>query len=337
MYARAGCACIYSVIACGAARGGPSRHATTTRHHAAAMISPGGLVELTLWLSLLLHSTIAEEIFVSPSGSDASGDGSRSQPFATLNKAQTAARGASPSHPVTTVRIGAGQYYQPSPLVLTAADSGVSWVGDGVGATEVRGGHPVTGWTRHSLGHLPNGSLPNVWRAPNPMPGTPFFQLMEGRSPATVARHPNKGAGWLYNWSATTVAGRPGIRWDVATGLPDQFEMKYASAYVWHPYGYSELTGLANCSFLDREVALYPTPHTMLVKAHFEGSLQFLDAPGEWALGEDDYVYLWPSVPTVSPNSVNISAAYSPRVIDVAGGSTKDADVVRDITVANLR
>jgi hypothetical protein len=112
--------------------------------------------------------------------------------------------------------------------------------------------------------------------------------------------------------------------------------MQYASAYVWHPYGYSELTGLANASFATREVALYPTPHTMLVKAHFEGALEFLDAPGEWALGEDGYVYLWPTQAGASPNSMNISAAFAPRVIDVRGASTENADVVRDITVANL-
>lgn len=297
----------------------------------APMISSGLMKSTAL---LLLHSAMGGELFVSPSGSDASGDGSRAQPFATLNKAQLAARGL--SHPVT-VRVGAGQYYQPSPLVLTAADSGVSWVGDGAGATEVRGGHPVTGWKKHSVGHLANESSPNIWRAPNPVPGTPFFQLIEGRAPATVARHPNKGAGWLFNWTQANVAGKPGIRWDAATGLPDEFEMKYATAYVWHPYGYSELTGLTNASFVNREVALHPTPHTMLVKAHFEGSLQFLDSPGEWALGEDDYVYLWPSIPTVSPNNMNISAAYSPRVFDVTGASTQDADVVHDITVANLR
>lgn len=310
------------------------RHGGSTAMISRRLVIQSKVPNLWLFLLALPPAMAAAEIFVSLSGSDASGDGSRTKPFATLNKAQAAARAS--SHPVT-VRVGAGHYYQPSPLVLTAADSGVSWVGEGAGATEVRGGHPVTGWTPHYLDHLSNGSAPNIWRAPNPVPGTPFYQLVEGRAPATVARHPNKGAGWLYNWSATSVAGRSGIRWDDATGLPGHFEIKYASAYVWHPYGYSEMTGLANASFLDKEVALYPTPHTMLVKAHLEGSLQFLDAPGEWALGEDDYVYLWPSVPTVSPNNINISAAYSPRVIDISGVSTQDADVVRDITVANLR
>ena len=75
--------------------------------------------------------------------------------------------------------------------------------------------------------------------------------------------------------------GRPGIRWDEATGLPPKWEMKHAKAYVWHPYGYSEVTGLVNASFEAREVGLFPVPHMMLVKSHFEGALEFMDQPGE--------------------------------------------------------
>ena len=75
--------------------------------------------------------------------------------------------------------------------------------------------------------------------------------------------------------------GRPGIRWDEATGLPPKWEMKHAKAYVWHPYGYSEMTGLVNASFEAREVGLFPVPHMMLVKSHFEGALEFMDQPGE--------------------------------------------------------
>lgn len=128
-----------------------------------------------------------------------------------------------------------------------------------------------------------------------------------------------------------------GIRWDDASGLPAEFEMAHAQAYVWHPYGYSEMTGLANASFAEKEVALYPTPHTMLVKMHLEGALEFLDAPGEWALGEDDYVYLWPSTPAVSPNDISVSAALAPRLFDIAGASTQQStDIVKDITIANM-
>ena len=58
---------------------------------------------------------------VSPGGSDA-GDGSAAAPFATLVRAQRAAR-ASPGRDVV-VSLGAGGYYLPEPLVFTSADGG---------------------------------------------------------------------------------------------------------------------------------------------------------------------------------------------------------------------
>jgi hypothetical protein len=38
---------------------------------------------------------------------------------------------------------------------------------------------------------------------------------------------------------------------------------------------------------------------------------------GEWALGEDDYVYFLPSTPGQSPNDLNMSAALAPRIFDI--------------------
>ena len=141
------------------------------------------------------------DVYVSQSGSD-SNDGSSAHPLATLEKARQATEGKAPA----TVHIETGTYYLPEPLVLTAADGGVNWVGDGAGSTFVRGGKLVVGWEQHTLPHLPSQPL---WRARNPFPGEPIYQLIEGRAPATLARHPDRGAGWLYNWTSTTVAGRP--------------------------------------------------------------------------------------------------------------------------------
>jgi hypothetical protein len=276
------------------------------------------------------------EVFVSVDGNDSNDGSSPQSALSTLERARQVVESKKEGRPAA-VHVGAGTYYLPEPLVLTAAGSGTSWVGAGAGSTIIRGGKAVTGWQQHKLPHLPDQPL---WRARNPFPGTAVYQLVEGRAPATLARHPNRGAGWLYNWSSTKVAGRPGIRWARATGLPLHFEMAHASAYVWHPYGYSEITGLANATFLPDgggEVALYPTPHTMLVKAHFEGSLQFLDAPGEWALGEDGYIYLWPSQPLQSAEQMPVvSAALAPRLFDIRGQSTAAADIVRDVTIANM-
>ena len=63
----------------------------------------------------------ATTIHVAKSGSDSSGTGSAASPFASLEKAQQAARAA--AKPVT-VSVGAGKYYLNSTLTLTASDSG---------------------------------------------------------------------------------------------------------------------------------------------------------------------------------------------------------------------
>ena len=46
--------------------------------------------------------------------------------------------------------------------------------------------------------------------------------------PAVPARFPNIGAGWLYNWTSTKVAGGSGFEWSHDTGLPSTFETTHA-------------------------------------------------------------------------------------------------------------
>ena len=69
----------------------------------------------------------ANTLFVSPGGSDASGDGSSSMPFATLQKAQAAVRKTPvSSRPPTIVYLRAGTHYLGDTLTLTPEDSGAS-------------------------------------------------------------------------------------------------------------------------------------------------------------------------------------------------------------------
>ncbi len=67
-------------------------------------------------------------IFVSVSnGSDARGDGSRSNPFSSIQRAQVEIRATPlPDRPATTVYLREGTYYLNETLVLTAEDSGAS-------------------------------------------------------------------------------------------------------------------------------------------------------------------------------------------------------------------
>jgi aspartate carbamoyltransferase catalytic subunit len=77
---------------------------------------------------MLAHNVAATDIYVSPEGSDAAGDGSQAHPVATLLKAQTLARKAMAFHGGTTenvtVHLGPGLYYQRDALAFTGLDSG---------------------------------------------------------------------------------------------------------------------------------------------------------------------------------------------------------------------
>ena len=64
----------------------------------------------------------AAEWYVSPSGSDAA-TGTLERPFATIERAQEAARSSAGKKP-TTINLRAGTYYLRAPLVFTTADSG---------------------------------------------------------------------------------------------------------------------------------------------------------------------------------------------------------------------
>ena len=77
------------------------------------------LILLALWLAL---ASQAAEFYVAPDGSDA-GPGTITQPFATLRRAQQAARQAAGREPVS-VSLRAGIYYLPETFVLTSEDSG---------------------------------------------------------------------------------------------------------------------------------------------------------------------------------------------------------------------
>ena len=142
------------------------------------------MAALLLWLALMLAAAplrlagapAAADIYVSPAGSDGTGDGTQAKPFATLPKAQLAARKALDAITAgtadgtaagnVTVHLGPGKYFAREPLVLTALDSGrnggrMRWAGPGPAAgidpakaAVVHGGVavPPAGWHRSAPG-----------------------------------------------------------------------------------------------------------------------------------------------------------------------------------------
>ena len=100
-------------------------------------------------------------IFVSPSGSDAAGDGSQDSPFATPARALQASRAAPAGGPNTIVLRG-GTYFVPQALVLTPADSGLTLQGMPGEEAWLSGAQPLVGVAWKAV-NVSGGA--NVWSA----------------------------------------------------------------------------------------------------------------------------------------------------------------------------
>jgi len=164
----------------------------------------GAAVMAGLFSGCGLFSALKEEpsgtvLYVSPTGSDLN-SGSRRQPFATLPHARDAARMR--PQPVT-VRLLSGTHVLSEPLVLTPADSGVTFEAAPGAAPVVSGGLRVEGWRKHN---------DRLWVADVPWlrkQAEPFAQLFVNGGRRPCARTPNEGA-YFYTKRLTLTPGDPG-------------------------------------------------------------------------------------------------------------------------------
>ncbi|TWT91230.1 sulfatase-like hydrolase/transferase [Neorhodopirellula pilleata] len=133
-------------------------------------------------------STLASDIYVSPSGSDTN-QGTQSSPVASLAKAQSLARTFSGIESVT-VHVADGVYYLPETIVFEPADSG-SDEHPVVYAAEHEGGAVLSGGTKLSLAWQPyrNG----IFAAMTPA-GLVIDQLFVDGQSQRMARYPNYDA-----------------------------------------------------------------------------------------------------------------------------------------------
>jgi hypothetical protein len=152
---------------------------------------------LCLMTALFTGLAPATELFVAPGGDDTQ-TGTRDQPFATIHRAQQAARAARKARPEegVTVTLRGGQYQLDRPLEFSAADSGASpdapvryRAADGEQVV-FSGGRTITSWQ-------PDPDRPGVWKTrvadPDQEEGSAwrFEQLWVNQQRAVRARTPN--------------------------------------------------------------------------------------------------------------------------------------------------
>lgn len=106
--------------------------------------------------------TISPSFFVSPTGSDSNNGTSRSTPFLTMGKAQSAMINQ-PANGIKATTMMAGTYHVSSTLTITTSDNGTTWQYDsqsGVNTAVIDGGGntapvtlsgPINGWTWNGI------------------------------------------------------------------------------------------------------------------------------------------------------------------------------------------
>jgi len=257
--------------------------------------------------------------WVSPGGSD-SGSGTRTRPFATLDRARNAVRGLGTawrqSHNIT-VNLRDGTYRLDHPFVLLPKDSGL-------------GGHDVIYRAQPGAHPVISGAMSVPSEAWTPCSGSILQaqvgqvetrQLYVGGVRAVRARTADYPAGFLPHWTNGGDSGIQYIRtglnpswyadpttWanvsDIEAVIETQWKMmsvpldSVVSPYV--PGGAPGLIGLQqpgwdNANMFRDATSGGPGIWSFWQVTRFENALEFLDEPGEWYLDSHaGTLYYWP-------------------------------------------
>ena len=304
------------------------------------------LLSHTLVLLLVTHAMpcLALDFHVSPAGSD-DAPGTRTAPFRTTHRAQSAVRAAvADMKEDIVVNLAPREYRIAQTLVLTEADSGhnghrvVYRSAGGLGQARLLGSVPLVGWQPHRDG---------IWKVALPE-GMTFHTLYENGKRAWKARFPN----YEHHPDMPTARGRYLVSID---GSPKSEKGEKTGWLIYRPEDAPPVTEVTKMKILlfaegrcdwfrgERQVrAIEPKTHRVTfagsfwrgVKAQarffFENELGFLDAPGEFFIDETASVLYYMPMGKAHPDTLGITAPVLKTLIRIQGKS-------RDQCVENLR
>lgn len=308
----------------------------------------------SLGLLLAFTSAPAAELFVASDGEDA-GPGTQARPFATIHRAQQAARIArAASSEQITVRLLPGTYRLQQTLELTPADSGASaeqptvFRAEPGGEVVLSGGVSLKGWT-------PDPARPGVWRThvPAQFAGRPwrFHQLWVNGQRAIRARTPNhwefsvldnvleepqEGAGDLQKH---TFFARPSAL-NYLRGLSPE-TLQQVEVMVFHKWD----TTRERLTAASPETGVFTTQGARMqgwnkmernCLFYFENLPAALDQPGEWFLGEDGWLSYMPR-PGEDLATAEVVAPVLEQFVRVAGEPANADQWVRHVHFEGIK
>ena len=325
------------------------------------------------WLLLLRHrraggggggggggtsTAVGFDVYVDPAaGSDAAGLGTMASPFQTIGKAQAAIQQhleiGTPLTGNATVHLAEGDYFLPNGIVFTAADSGrdgfsVVYSGTG-GKTRLFGGVPLTtGWSRAVAPNISaeawSINISSALRAAN-VSKTRFFGLICNGAPATLARIPKAGSGYLNELGCdgvgTKITCPPGV-------LPAALSSEVADAGMYANLGSDWFTDLRQVLSATRNPKDGSTDVTFTNGAasansrlYLQGAKSLISEPGEWALDSAaTTVYYYPhpdELAAMENGSLSIFATTATTVVDIRGAGFDAASLAHDIVFTGIK
>jgi hypothetical protein len=288
----------------------------------------------------LVVGTSTKVVHVSPTGSDAN-PGTQKKPFATLERAREAMRGASGD-----VVLQDGTYLLTQPFTLGPRDSGVRYVA-APGATPVltsaraiRGwrlaGTSDTGLQTNARGKVRFAEIPKGWR---------FHFLYLNGQPATRSRSVNHDRwrewGRAFRFESSTPTGQTVVFEDKALlrDLPSNGDVELC--VIVAQYGVMG-GGVMRDFDPEKGTGVWQSQqgHLKIARAEetgfrLENALALLDEPGEWAVDSAaGRVYYWPK-PGENLDKLVVTAPTLNELIRLQGDDAAQT-VVRNVTFEGL-
>ena len=293
-------------------------------------------------LSLAIVSPLhGADLFVSPDGNDEH-LGTKTEPFATLPRAQKAARAEHAKNPQdgVTVTLLPGRHRLTEPLVFDSADSGTAEapiVYQSEGDAEISGGTHITGW-------IVDLDRAGIWKTKvAPLPS--FENLwIDGRR-AVRARTPN----WWHFNSLLDVIEEPlnGKRVKHIFEVPardlsplanlNEQELKDVQVMVFHKWDttreFLQSVSPGQGEFITHgsKMKSWNTMNRNCLY-YFENFLGALDSPGEWFLDRDGWLYYHPREGE-DMRAVEVMASRIESLVQITGTPKKP---IRHLAFKNL-
>lgn len=295
---------------------------------------------------LSLNTGYSQKIFLSPAGND-NNPGTMEKPLATLRKAADQAREIRKENGKQPVEVIAleGEYFMMQPLTLTASDAGTTdaplvFRSEPGKKAVFRGGITITGFEKVN---------DNLWKAfiPNVAYYDSYFeQLYINGKRAVRARTPNEGVFFIKNVTETIIEKGNGRSPEIAVQkigidsadaacfrtFSDQ-DFKDALVTFYHKWdntrkhiaGYDRKassiylagSGMKPWNSLDKQTRWFAD--------NFMGAL---DAPGEWFLDRDGYLYYIPEKGQKIENTTFVIPVIK-EFIKIQGDGKKLAENIR--------